>query len=119
MCFMLVTIHILALTILTCSNPFQEVIDYLIEEAKRCLAGEHNITEAKTTSLNLWTYSKSRWPEYERNINTSNQADAAEYLIRIINESNNIKQQVGTRIQTRSSCKNKHCPSRCQSQRHI
>ena len=111
MCFILTSIHSLALTISKSKSENEEMIDYIIEEARKCLTGKSNSTEAEITSANLWTYTKSRWPEYERNAKTSNQADVAEYLMRIINESQNIMKQVGANIQRRRSCSNKHCPA--------
>ena len=60
---------------------------------------ENDTTEAMPTAHNLWEYSRSRWPEYTRDDKTSNQADAAEYLERLIHESQNITNQVATKVE--------------------
>ena len=110
MCYMLSTIHMLALTIDANNRKFEEMIDYIIEETKQCLTGKNDSTEAMTTAHNLWEYSRSRWPEYIRDNETSNQADAAEYLERLIQASPNIISQVATKVETQKSCTNQHCP---------
>ena len=101
----------LASTVRNCTNIYQEMIDYIIQETKECLEGRRDSVEAETTSLNLWEYCKSRWPEYIRDSQTSNQEDAAEFLLRILMESENIKNQVGSTMQVRKICINPHCPS--------
>ena len=49
--------------------------------------------------------------EYERDQLISNQSDAEEFLLRIINQSENLMTNVGSTIETRMMCKNRHCPS--------
>ena len=103
MCFMLAPIHMLASTIPENIIEHKEDLNEIIYEARKCIDGERQNREAAEIAHKLWDYSKTKWPEYEKDekeeekVNGKSkdgneakkckQNDACEYLFRIINES--------------------------------
>ena len=109
-CYMRATIHALATTLREeVIYGEKDNVTELLGEAKDCIKGKKSEEEAANTMTKIWEYSKEKWPEFERNMNGSNQEDAGEYMARIIEESEVLKKQFETTIQYTTECKNPDC----------
>ena len=110
-CFVVATLHGLAETIDNDQFKNEDEIIKLIKETKECLEGQRNEEDAEEIITNIWQYSKQKWPIYIRNEGTSNQEDAAEYLNRIIEECQVLKNLCTTVIAASRECPNPDCAS--------
>ena len=112
MCFIISVIHMLALTMIVYMQKTStyERIDDIIKDTQQLLTKKTGNKDARMIAQNLWEYCKEKWPEYERDVQTSNQADAIEFLGRITTESPNIEHIAKTYIAIKQECTNQHCP---------
>merc|ERR1711972_234485 len=104
-CLIRATVHALATTL--DENVIyveKDEVTKMLGETKDCIKGVKNEAAAADTMNKIWEYSKEKWPEYERKIKTSNQADAGEYMSRLIEESEALKEQVETNVQYTIEC---------------
>ena len=108
-CFMGATIHCLAKILQNEELKEDDIVTNFIKSTKECLNGVKNEEEAENLIADIWEYSKEKWPEYIRNERGSNQEDAAEYMNRLIDETQGIKELFSTIIGANTICTNPDC----------
>ena len=108
-CFMLAPTHMLATTLPVTTISKKGAVNEIIYKTKKCLSGHMQKEAAHEIANKLWEFSKTKWPEYERHPGTCNQSDAAEFLLRIIQESEDVMSQVETKVETTRTCANTNC----------
>ena len=109
-CFMIAPIHALATTIqggkLKDENPISNTILSTLE----CIEGKKNSEDAENIIKEMWSYGEGKWLEYKLNENNvCKQEDAAEFLARIINESETLRKETETIFKYTNTCKNPNC----------
>ena len=109
-CFMIAPIHALATTIqgekLKDENPISNTILSTLE----CIEGKKNSEDAENIIKEMWSYGEGKWLEYKLNENNvCKQEDAAEFLARIINESETLRKETETIFKYTNTCNNPNC----------
>ena len=107
-CYINSSIHALA-NVLETNHKSKDEITHLIKRTQQCLNGRANEEEAENIIQRIWDISKEKWPEYIRDENSSYQEDAAEYINKLIEETNELKEKCTIDICKTITCKNPKC----------
>ena len=108
-CFIIAVMHALA----TCLPKGKLNEDHpllrLVKDTKSCIAGNKTAEEAQTIINEIWEYTKAKWPNYENQEGQTTQECAAEYLRRVIECEEQLKQETEIYAKKVKKCYNNNC----------
>ena len=121
-CYIITTMHALAMSIPRQSQQKKDPVMKLIKDTRNCLEGHKNEEEAQKIIQDIWQFTISQWPEnYQNRENEETrirQQDSAEYLRRVI-QNDKISEETEMYINTNLKCFNNNCPAISNEERKV
>lgn len=118
-CYLISALHSLAVSISREQLQNSTALCKLVKDTKNCIEGHKTEREAHEIIEQIWTYTKSKWPEYENEEGSTRQECTAEYMRRLAENDDTLNDLSELYMKKITKCYNDNCPVLASEQRKV